>query len=226
MKRIFLILSLTIFALGWSQQIALNKVVKVNDNKDKFLYKIDNPKDSEYLAEIVVNGFSNDDTAVFGQVYKKAKEVGANTFSIKLLEQVDGSQEKLDPAHYYINLYYTNPEVIPVEYNTIYVLSSSNKDQKLAVNNVKFNLKERHFVKKTFVPTETVSVSTRKLLGSGIKVTGKEDHPVQYFQVTNFKVMDNQSIYGGINLKSSDIVGLEKSYAQFLMSIYQEQIID
>jgi hypothetical protein len=38
-----------------------------------------------------VNGFSNDDVTVFGEVYKKAKQIGANSFSLKPIENVDGT---------------------------------------------------------------------------------------------------------------------------------------
>jgi hypothetical protein len=37
------------------------------------------------IWEIEVQGFSKDDACVF-LIYKKAKEIGANTFSLKLLK--------------------------------------------------------------------------------------------------------------------------------------------
>ena len=71
--------------------VTLNKVEKTNENKDKFFYKIDDHSKSEFLGEILVSGFSNDDVKIFGEVYKKAKQIGANTFDLKPIENVDGS---------------------------------------------------------------------------------------------------------------------------------------
>lgn len=222
MRKLLSILTLLSFTLAFTQNIILSKVDKVNNNKDKIFYRIDpeNTK-AEFLGEVLVNGFSNDDVAVFGSIYKKAKEVGANTFALKKIEGLE--DQAFNPAHYILDLYYVAAEDIPQEYNTLYIVASSKKDQKLSINNQKLNLLERHFIRKTFAPGETVSISTRQFLGSGIKVTGKENHPAQYLQVSNFNIKENQSIYGGINIKSSDIIGLERSYADFLTTIYEEQ---
>lgn len=222
MKKILSVFALLSFLISFSQNIILSKVEKTSDNKDKIFYKI-NPEltKGDYLGEILVNGFNNNDVAVFDAIYKKAKEVGANTFSLKKQEGLE--DEAFNPNHYFLALYYVPMEEIPQEYNTLYIVASAGKDQKLSINNQKLDLLERHFIKKTFSPGETVSVSTRQFLGSSIKVTGKDQHPAQYFQISNFKIKENQSIYGGINIKSSDIIGLERSFADFLTTIYQEQ---
>jgi len=68
-----------------------------------------------------------------------------------------------------------------------------------------------------------MTVSTRKLLGSSVKLAGKKDQPSVYFSLSNFKIRSNDSLYGGINLKSGDITGLEKSFGMFLTTIYSEQ---
>lgn len=221
-KKIIFGLALMFGFIAMAQNVVLSSVVKSNENQDKFLYKI-NPETTkgDYLGEILVNGFSNDDVAVFDAVYKKAKQVGANTFSWK---KPDGMEdEAFNPNHYFLSLYYTPASEIPQEYNTIYLVASSKNDQKISINKDKMNLKERHFIRKTFSPGQEITVSTRQFLGSGIKVTGKEEHPAQYFQISNFKVKENQSMYGGINIKSSDIIGLERSYGDFLTTIYTEQ---
>lgn len=222
MKKIFSLLTLFLVILIFSQNVILSKVDKINDNKDKIFYKI-NPDQTkgDYLGEILVNGFNNDDVAVFGAIYKKAKEIGANTFAVKKVEGLE--EEAFNPNHYFLSLYYVPSESIPQEYNTLYIIASAGKDQKLSINGEKTVLLERHFIKKSFAPGEVVNVSTRQFLGSGIKVKGKDQHPAQYMQISNFKVKENQSIYGGINIKSSDIIGVERSYADFLTTIYEEQ---
>ncbi|SKB83412.1 hypothetical protein SAMN05660477_01423 [Soonwooa buanensis] len=219
------IISFGVFLFGvmaFAQNVILSNVAKTHENTDKFLYKI-NPEitKGEYLGEILVNGFSNDDVAVFDAIYKKAKQIGANTFSWR---KPDGLEdEAFNPNHYMLSLYYVAANDIPKEFNTIYLVASSNKDQKISINKDKLELKERHFIKKSFNVGEEITVSTRQFLGSGIKVTGKEEHPAQYFQISNFKVKENKSIYGGINIKTSDIIGLERSYGDFLTTIYTEQ---
>ena len=57
-----------------AQNVILNKVEKTHSNADKFLYKI-NPEavNAEYLGEIEVQGFSDDDVKIFGMIYKKGK---------------------------------------------------------------------------------------------------------------------------------------------------------
>ena len=41
--------------------------------------------------------------------------------------------------------------------------------------------------------------------------------------LSSLKVKPDTSGVGGLNLKSGDIIGLEKSYAEFLSAIYKEQ---
>lgn len=222
MKKIFSIFALLSLITVFSQNIILSKVDKINDNNDKILYKI-NPEEvsAEFLGEVLVNGFSNDDVSVFGSIYKKAKEIGANTFAVK---KIDGLEEEaFNPAHYILDLYYVPAEKIPQEHNTLYIVASANKTQKLSINSQKLDLLERHFIKKSFTPGETITISTRQFLGSSIKVTGKDNHPAQYLQISNFNIKENQSIYGGVNIKSSDIIGIERSYADFLTTIYEQQ---
>jgi hypothetical protein len=50
---------------------------------------------------------------------------------------------------------------------------------------------------------------------------GRED--TLYFQISSVKVKPDTSGVGGLNLKSGDIIGLEKSYAEFLSLIYKEE---
>ena len=207
-----------------AQNVILNKVEKTHSNMDKFLYKI-NPEavNAEYLGEIEVQGFSDDDVKVFGMVYKKAKEIGANAFSYRPFESVEGGIQKFDSAHYRLNLYYVSPDQFPKEDNIIYLISSPYKKQTIAVNNDKLSFEPRTYTKIQLTPGEIYTVSTRKLLGSSVKLSAQENQPVQFFQFSAFSVNSNPYGTAGINLKSGDITRLEQSYAQFLTTIYQYQ---
>lgn len=207
-----------------AQNVILNKVEKTHSNMDKFLYKI-NPEavNAEYLGEIEVQGFSDDDVKVFGMVYKKAKEIGANAFSYRSFESVEGGIQKFDSAHYRLNLYYVSPDQFAKEDNTIYLIASPYKKQTIAINNDKITFEPRTYKKIQLIPGEIYTVSTRKLLGSSVKLGAKENQPVQFFQFSAFSLNSNPDGTAGINLKSGDITRLEQSYAQFLTTIYQYQ---
>ena len=207
-----------------AQNVILNKVEKTHSNMDKFLYKI-NPEavNAEYLGEIEVQDFSVDDVKVFGMVYKKAKEIGANAFSYRPFESVEGGIQKFDSAHYRLNLYYVSPDQFPKEDNIIYLIASPYKKQTIAINNDKLSFEPRTYTKIQLTPGEIYTVSTRKLLGSSVKLGAQENQPVQFFQFSAFSVNSNPYGNAGINLKSGDITRLEQSYAQFLTTIYQYQ---
>ena len=160
---------------------------------------------------------------MFGEIYKKAKQIGANTFSLKPIEKIDGTFQQFDPAYYILNLYYTKSDDIPAEDNVAFLTSSSDRSQKISVNNKILEIHPRSFLRLQLRIDEVLTVSTRKLLGSSVKLSGKEGQPSLYFSLSNFKIRTNDSIYGGINLKSGDIIGLEKSFGMFLTTIYSEQ---
>lgn len=223
MRKLFFLILIFCFQLFYLQIVTLNKVEKTNENKDKFFYKTNDASKSEYLGEILINGYSNDDVKIFGDVYKKAKQIGANTFSLKPIENVDGSFQQFDPAYYILNLYYTRSENIDNEENVDYLISSSDKNQKIDINNKTVELQPRSFIKLNLTENEILTVSTRKLLGSSVKLSGKPGQPSLYFLISNFKIRSNDSVYGGINLKSGDITGLEKSFGMFLTTIYKQQ---
>jgi len=223
MKNLISIICLAISVSAFSQNVILNTVSKVSDNTDKFLYKIDPAQTgAEYLGELEVQGFSNNDEEVFGKIYKKAKEIGANTFSFQPFIEVDGTEKTFDPANYKLKLYYTEKADMPSEDNTIYIISGSKKSQKISFNDENIEFSPRTYIKKTLEENKIYTVSTRKFLGSGIKLSGKEGQPVQYFQLLAAKIRSNPYGTAGINLKSGDIITLERSYGEFLTTIYQQ----
>ncbi|MCJ8154421.1 hypothetical protein MKJ01_11675 [Chryseobacterium sp. SSA4.19] len=206
------------------QNVYLTKVEKTHDGTDRFLYKINEEiKDAEYLGEIEVQGFSKEDAEVFSLIYKKAKEIGANTFSLKPFENIDGSPQGFNPANYRLSLYYLPKEKLINQKGYIYVFASSDKDQKIAINKKDYMISPRSYFTVEIIPGEIYTLSTKKLLGSTIKIQPKESRSNQYFQISSAKVKADETGAGGLNLKSGDIIGLEKSYAEFLSTIYNKE---
>ncbi|MFL9835107.1 hypothetical protein [Chryseobacterium terrae] len=206
-----------------AQNVYLSKVEKTKDNTDKYFYKID-PKNSasEYLGEIDVQGFSNNDTAVFTAIYKKAKEIGANAFAYKPFESVDEKIQPFNPANYRLELYYITKEELSKPSDLIYFFSSSSKPQTISINKKDYVLPPRSFTVIKAVPGEIYTVSTKKFLGSTIKISTNAGASAQYFQISAAKIKSNTYGEPGINLKSGDIIGLDKSYGDFLRMIYAE----
>ena len=224
MKNIAIIFSVLCIQLWSAQNVYLTKVEKTNDNSDKFLYKKDATEtEAVYLGEVEVQGFSKDDAMVFSLVYKKAKEIGANTFAIKPFENIDGSPQEFNASNYKVALYYTPKEKLNGKNGAMYIFASSDKDQKINVNRKDYTLSPRSFFKLKIIPGEVYTISTKKLLGSTIKVQPKSNDENLYFQISSLKIKPDTSGVGGLNLKSGDVVGLEKSYAEFLSAIYKEQ---
>ncbi len=223
MKNIAIIFSILCIQLWSAQNVYLTKVEKTNDNTDKFFYrKEDATEDAVYLGEVEVQGFSKDDALIFSLVYKKAKEIGANTFQLRPFENVDGTPQAFNAANYKVALYYTPKEKLTARHGEMYIFASSEKDQKISINRKDYTISPRSFLKLKVIPSEVYTISTKKLLGSTVKIQPKANEDNVYFQISSLKVKSDNSGSGGLNLKSGDIIGLEKSYAEFLSAIYQE----
>lgn len=220
---------LIVFALAFliqmvsAQNVILNKVMKSKTSSDKTFYKID-PEliTSEYLGELEVQGFSDDDVKMFDMIYKKAKEIGANAFSFQPFQNIDETVSKFDPIHYKLNLYFVENNQLQPENNVIYLIASPYKKQNIAVNKQNITVEPRTFRRQILTPGETYKISTKKLLGSSIQLKAQENQPAQYFQFSAFSVNSNPYGTAGINFKSGDITRLEQSYGQFLTTIYEE----
>jgi len=224
MKKIIFAVSVFVAQIFCAQNVFLTKVEKTHENTDKFLYKIDGEKaEAEYLGEVEVQGFSKNDAEIFSLIYKKAKEIGANTFALKPFETIDGSMQNFNPANYRLALYHLPKEKLLNQTGSLYLFASSDKNQKIALNKTDYILSPRSYLVIQTVPGEIYTISTKKLLGSTIKVQLKEDSSNQYFQISAAKIKSDETGVGGLNLKSGDIIGLEKSYAEFLSIIYNRQ---
>lgn len=223
MKNLIVVTLMFFAHIMSAQNVYLTKVEKTNENTDKFLYHIKDPgNDAQYLGEIEVQGFSKDDAAVFSQIYKKAKEVGANSFSVKPFESIDENPQKFDASHYRLQLFYTPTEKFSLEEGNLYLFATSHKDQKISINRKDYILQPRTFLKMAMVSGEIYTVSTKKLLGSIIKIQKGAKNSDQYYQISSAKLGNSSKNDGTLHLKSGDIVGLEKSFAEFLSIIYQE----
>ncbi|MDR6372696.1 hypothetical protein J2795_003645 [Chryseobacterium bernardetii] len=222
MKNIAILFSILCIQFWSAQNVYMTRVEKTNDNPDKFLFRKEAAADAIYLGEVEVQGFSKDDALVFSLVYKKAKEIGANTFELKPFENVDGTPQPFNAANYKIALYYTPKEKLAVKHGEMYIFASSDKEQKISINRKDYTVAPRSFLKLKVIPEEVYTISTRKLLGSTVKIQPKADDDNVYFQISSLKVKPDNSGVGGLNLKSGDIIGLEKSYAEFLSTIYTE----
>lgn len=223
MKKIIFIVFVFLIQFFNAQNVYLTKVEKTNENTDKFLYRINEEvKDAEYLGEVEVQGFSKDDAEIFSLLYKKAKEIGANTFSLKPFENIDGSAQNFNPANYKLSLYYLPKEKLLNQTGHLYVFASSEKDQKINLNKQDYVISPRSYLVVKTIPGVVYTISTKKLLGSTIKIQPKENSSNQYFQISSTKVKSDETGVGGLNLKSGDIIGLEKSYAEFLSTIYNK----
>lgn len=222
-KNPLLLIFIVMARLCAAQEVHLSKVEKVHENTDRFLYRIDETRNAEYLGEVEIKGFSADDAAVFSEAYKKAKEIGANAWIWKPFEKIDGSAQNLDPAHYRLGLYYMPKTGFPEQGGYLYLFASSGNDQKIRVNGKEYIIQPRSYLQLKTVPGEIYTISTRKLLGSTIKIQPKLNGSNQYFQVSSARIKSDDTGVGGLNLKSGDIIGLEKSYAEFLSIIYHQQ---
>lgn len=224
MRKLLIFATLFLLHVVNAQNVFLTKVNKTHENTDKFLYRIQVKIESaEYLGEVEVQGFSKNDPEIFSLIYKKAKEIGANTFAINPYENIDGTTVEFNPAHYRFNLYYLPKEKLVEQTGRVYVFASSEKDQKISINKNDYVLSPRSYVVMNTIPGEVYTISTRKLLGSAVKLQPKADQQNQYFQISATKVKSDETGVGGLNLKSGDIIGLEKSYAEFLSTIYNKE---
>ena len=221
MKRYISLVAVFFVFYVTAQSVTFNKIEQTHQNGDRFLYKIETViPDAIYLGEIEVQGFSKNDAEIFGKVYKKAKEIGANAFRHKPFDTIEGGANNFNPHHYKISLYYLPFTSFPKEINRAYLFSSSDKAQTIEVNNEKYELKPRTYKVLNLIPGQTYHISTRKLFGSSINIGVKEQQPEQYFLISSFKINSGSEDNPGLKLKSGDIIGLEKSYAQFLSLIH------
>ncbi|MET3539146.1 hypothetical protein [Chryseobacterium limigenitum] len=224
MKNLGIIIFVFFVQFFSAQNVYLTKVEKTHDNTDKFLYRIsEEVKQAELLGEVEVQGFSKDYAGVFSLIYKKAKEIGANAFSLKPFENIDGSPQAFNPSNYKLALYYIPKEKFLNQKGNIYLFASSDKDQKISINKTDYLLSPRSYIIIKTVPGEVYAISTKKLLGSTIKLQPKAEEENQYFQISATKIKSDETGVGGLNLKSGDIIGLEKSYAEFLSTIYNKE---
>lgn len=222
MKKLW-IFSLFLFSgFYFSQHVLLTEIKNTSNNADAFLYALESEPDpsAKYLGKIEVSGFSQDDQEVFSKIYKKAKSIGSNSYVLKSPENIEG-KTPFNPQHYYLYLYDTAPEKMTPPENVVYLINSE-KERALKLNHQKIKMPSRSFIKYKLPKEELTEISVGKFLGSRVKFQYKEEQAAQYFQLKGKTLAANAPASPGIHFKTGDIIKLEKSFALFLISIYQE----
>lgn len=222
MKKILYIYIVLFSSFCFSQNIFLTEAKDINKNSDKFFYALaEEPQsDAQYLGKIEVSGFSTNDVAVFSEIYKKAKTIGGNAYYIKPTEKIEGATE-FNPNHYTLNIYYIEQTKFKKKENLVYLINPD-KELLVRINNRKIKLPSRTYIEYDISKEPITDISVGKFLGARIKLQSKSNHPEQYFQISGKKIKANSEASPGIHYKTGDIIGLEKSYAQFLISIYKK----
>lgn len=218
MRRILIMAGLLICSICSSQNVFFNQMSKVHQNDERIFYRLpDDFSQTEYLAELEVQGYNPNDVDVFAKIYKKAKEIGANAFRYSPIIGVDG-EKPFDPSNYRLKLYYVDNTAIPTNKNQLVVIASAQKDSRFKINGKSFSLPQRTFREFILQDGEEYRISSGNLLGSSVKLAGGQMKEVQYFQLLGFNINGNGS--GILNIKSGDITMLERSFGDFLTIIY------
>lgn len=205
-----------------AQNVVFNKIETTYKNTDNFLYKINNGNPSAILlAEIEIQGYSNNYVETFKKIVSKAKEVGANAFAYQPFLKIDENNTKIDVSNFKLNLYHLDKDLFPDHNNEVILIASAEHDQKLKWNNDKLVLKENSFMTLKLSPGEVYSLGTATLFGSTIKLSYSKNQKLQYFLISAFKVKSDKSGIGGINLKSGDIISIDNSFGDFLTIVLQ-----
>lgn len=206
-----------------AQNVVFNKIETTYKNTDQFLYKIENGNpEAKFLAEIEIQGYSNNYVETFKKILSKAKEVGANAFAYQPFLKIDENDTKIDVANFKLNLYHLDKDLFPIQNNEVILIASSPQNQTIRWNDEKILLKENSFLKLKMLPGEIYSLSTKGLFGSRIKLSHNNNQKKQYFLISALKVKSDKSGVGGLNLKTGDIISIDSSYGDFLTLVMQK----
>ncbi|MBS1548563.1 MAG: hypothetical protein JSS94_01675 [Bacteroidetes bacterium] len=224
LKPLFFCVFLMCFLHLNAQEVFLRTMKDIQkEHKDSFLYALDSATaDAQFLGELEVIGLGTDTQKSFVAIYNKAKEIGANTYVVRRFENIDGSFQDFDPTHFKLNLYYTPADKITQHPNRVFVISSSDKPQKIRLNDDLLEINPQHYLLRTLQPGQSLKIATRKILGSSIHHTA-DAKQASYYQVFGFSM--KKGTYGseGLLFKTGDVQKLDASYGQFLVTIFQNQ---
>lgn len=224
MKSFLTSLALLASLVFYSQSVSFSKVEKSVENTDKVFYRI-NPDSvqSTYLGELEVSGSNiKYNVETFDMVYEKAKEIGANSFSLRGITDIDGSIQDFNPDHFFLSLYYTEAKNLPTYNNHIYIVNPLDKMLTIVINRNTDKLEPYTYQIQKLNFGDIMTISNKKVFGTNIKLSGQENQPVQYYQISGARVKANDNYSGGINFKGGDIFKLERSYAEFLLLYLKE----
>lgn len=223
MKKLLAFFAFFILFSSISGQVSLIEAKKHHENKDSFLYLLPQnlPENAEYLGKMEINNQGMDETELFHEFYKKAKLVGANAYQIITTDNLE-NQPVYHRNLFAVNLYYVEQNKIPNEDNFVYLIANQHRS-KIRVNDKRLEIQPKTYLKIDLNTMKLADVAVGGFLGSRIEFSVKNSQPNQYFEIKNANVRSKNSPFGGINIKSGDFVMLEKSYAQFLISLFQEK---
>lgn len=204
-------------------QASLIEAKRHHENKDSFIYLISQnlPESAEYLGTMEITNQGMDETDLFQDFYKKAKLIGANAYQIQTTDNLE-NQPAYHRNLFTVKLYFVEQNKIPSEDNLVYLIANQHSS-KIRVNDKKLEISPKTYIKIDLKTTKVADVAVGGFLGSRIEFSSKLHQPNQYFEIKNANVRSQNSPFGGINIKSGDFVMLEKSYAQFLISLFQEK---
>lgn len=216
MKSYFAFACTIIYSLVFSQSVFLSKVEKSHENSDKAFYRISQTENAEYLGELEILNFQAKEDIAFAQIYRKAKQIGANAFTLK------NADTDFNAAYYFLSLYYIDySKNTTEEKNTVYIFSSS-KEQTIRFNGRDIKFLPRTYIKQMLNVGDEINISTKKILGSSLRMKISDEMSAQYFQIFGSKVKSATDYSGGLVFKTADIIKLDRSYGDFLRTIYTE----
>lgn len=221
--RIFLFITLLLlsFSTTLAQRIDLVETKGFNENNDLFFYKIDSTeaKKGEYLGSLEILGIK-DSPEVFEKISKKAKtHTGANAYEIFAYKS---HSQNFEQNVYQKKLYHLEKDDFTKKQNICYIFNQTNKNIKVKIDNQSFTLRPKQYIEHHLEIGKTSFVSVGGFLGSNIKLQEKEIQDALFFGIQGASVKPAGSNASSIGIKTGDINRIEKSFALFLLSIYQK----
>lgn len=222
MKQHFSLALILIYSVAFSQSVFLSKIERSHENSDKSFYRISDTENAEYLGELEIQNFQGKEEMAFAQIYTKAKQIGANAFLPESQTGIAGEVKDFNPAHYFLSLYYTDFSKKKTDEKNVAYIFSSSREQTVRVNDADVKFLPYTYIRKALNVGDEINISTKKFLGSNVKMKISEDMPVQYFQISGSKIKSATDFSGGLIFKTGDVLKLDRSYGDFLRTVYKE----
>lgn len=218
MKKIVIFCLLSFVSFGFSQNVELLNPTQRLEATDDLLYRIKSFEDAVYLGELKVNPTTGDDFKLFSDVYHQAKSIGANAYIVED-EQINGKSSANDEP-FILKLFYLSPEKFKEKRNMLFLFGSSKKDIKIRINDKKGIINAKSYYVIPLQAGQEYKIATRQLLGTSMRFVTSENDKNKYYKITTINFLPQN---GNLSFKSSDIISIERSFADFLTVIYQKE---